>query len=212
MIKSVSEKKLSQEAVWDAIASRWKEFRHEPYSPAKDFIKKFAKEGYRILDLGCGSGRNFIEVKGTRLYGVDFSERMIKLARETAKERGIYVELRKIENQKIPFEDNFFDLAMCVAVLHCVDSESGRQEMLKELFRKMKKGSKCFISVWSKNHDRVKNKLGVHFIPWTVEDKKYERYYYIYSQKEFERDVLESGFNIVKIWEDENINVVVEKK
>ncbi|VVB79088.1 Ubiquinone/menaquinone biosynthesis C-methyltransferase UbiE [uncultured archaeon] len=211
MVKPTSEKKVSQEAVWDAIASKWKEFRSEPYKPAKDFLKQYAQERYKILDLGCGSGRNFLDIKGVRFCGVDFSERMIKLARETAKERGIYAELRKIDDGKIPFEDNSFDLAICVAVLHCVDSEEGRKAMLKELFKKMKKGAKCFISVWSKNHARVKGKHGALFIPWTIDNKKYERYYYIYSHKEFENKLSEAGFHVVKIWEDENINVIVEK-
>ena len=48
-------------------------------------------------------------------------------------------------------------------------------------------------------------------IPWTVGDIKYERYNYIYDKGEFE-DLLKSvGFKIIKIWEEKNINVVVEK-
>ena len=206
-----TENKLSQEQIWDAVAHKWKEFRTEPHKPAIEFLKKNTKPGSKVLDFGCGSGRNFVELKGSRIYGTDFSGRMILFARENARKKGLYVELRKTNNERIPFDDKYLDIGICVAVIHCVDSPIKREALLRELFRVMKRDSKVFITVWSKNHERIKKKTGEQFVPWTIDGQRYNRYYYIYEQKEFKALLEKVGFEVEKITEDENINVIVRK-
>ena len=70
---------MEQEKVWDVIASEWNEFRDRLCVEVEDFLEG---KGGRILDLGCGSGRNMLrKVAGGRsqvagkieFYGVDFS-------------------------------------------------------------------------------------------------------------------------------------------
>jgi len=48
-------------------------------------------DGRYILDVGCGSGIYAVELaeRGARVVGVDFSEEMIKLAKERARSAGI---------------------------------------------------------------------------------------------------------------------------
>jgi len=198
---------MEQEKIWDKIANPWKVFRDEPFGGVVEFLK--GKKG-NILDLGCGSGRNFVKIEG-KIYGVDFSRRMIEMARERAEDRKISVELFKSEAYKLPFEDNFFDDAVCIAVIHCIEKEENRKKAFEELFRVLKKGGEAMVTVWSRNEDRIKNKPKEAMIPWTVGKNKYMRYYYIYDQKEFE-DLLKSvGFKIVSIKEDRNIVAIVKK-
>ena len=48
-------------------------------------------------------------------------------------------------------------------------------------------------------------------IPWTVDGKKYYRYYYIYEKNEL-RELLEKvGFKVIEIREDENIVAFIKK-
>ena len=198
---------MEQENIWDKIANPWKVFRDEPFEGVVEFLKN--KKG-NILDLGCGSGRNFVKIEG-KIYGVDFSKRIIEMARERAEDKGIDVELLKSEVYELPFEDNFFDGAIFIAVIHCIDHEEKRREALKQLYRVLKKGAEAMITVWSRNEERIKNKPKEAMIPWTVNGKKYMRYYYIYDKKEFE-DLLKSvGFKIVSIKEDRNIVAIVKK-
>ncbi len=51
----------------------------------EDFSKRL-KPGAKVLDVGCGSGlvARFLVDKGLDVYGVDVSENMVKLAKETA--------------------------------------------------------------------------------------------------------------------------------
>lgn len=48
-------------------------------------IRQFVKKGDRVLDVGCGYGRFFPAFRnvGADYTGIDFSEEMIKLAKET---------------------------------------------------------------------------------------------------------------------------------
>lgn len=199
--------KLSQEKVWDIIAVKWNKYK---IVPATIVIKFLSRKKGKILDLGCGSGRNFVKTKGT-IYGIDFSKKILRYAKAKAEQLKIKVILKKSEATKLPFKDNSFDSAVCVAVLHCIGPRKKREKTLKELYRVLKKDGEALITVWSRNQDRLKNKPKEGFIPWTVEGKKYQRYTYIFNKTEFETLLKEIGFEIVKLWENENILAIVKK-
>ncbi len=195
---------VDQEVVWDNVSEQWAAFRTRPVEEVKDFLE--GKEG-KVLDLGCGSGRNFIDNDNLKFYGVDFSGKLLKIA-----ESKNYVKLKKGTTDAIPYKDGFFDWVIFVRVLHCVDSAEKRRKSLEEVYRVLKKSGGAVISTIGRGNPRVKNKPKEGVIPWTVGDVKYERYNYIYDKDEFE-DLLKSvGFTIVQIWEEKNINVVVEKE
>ena len=200
--------KINQQQVWEKIAKPWQKFRNKPFPIVIEFLKN--KTG-KILDLGCGSGRHFLKLKNLKIYGVDFSDEMLKLAEKHAKQKNLNIILKKAFSERLPFEDNFFDSAIFIATLHCIRTASARKKALQELFRVLKLKANALITVWSKNQKRVKNKPKECFIPWTVNGKKYKRYTYIYDKEELEALLKKIGFRIVKSWEDKNINVVVEK-
>jgi len=84
--------------------------------------------GRKILDAGCAKGRfaKILAEKGAKVYGLDFSRKMIREARKTIKS----VEFKVGSLTKIPFEDNFFDFILCVEVLeHIPDTEKAISEM-----------------------------------------------------------------------------------
>lgn len=201
---------MDQEKVWDAIAGEWFKVRNKFYKPAEVFLKDVSKTSKKILDFGCGSGRNFMKLKNSKMYGLDFSQKMIQLARENARAHGDYVELRKIDNEKIPFNEGFFDSAICVASIHCIEKPERRKKAIREIYRVLKKDSKAFFSVWSKKHKKIK-KYGDNIIPWKIEGKSYDRFYYIYKKQEFLDLLDEVGFRIESVKEGDNIDVVVSK-
>lgn len=200
-------KSLTQQQVWDRIARPWKKFRAKPIEEVIDFLKK---QRGRILDLGCGSGRHFVKSDGL-IYGIDFSEKMIKLSKKYAEKSEINAIIKKASVTKLPFQDNFFDSAIFIASLHNLETAEKRKKSLKELKRVLKKGSEALISVWNKNQPRFKNKQKEVFIGWKIKDKSYKRYYYLYDKKELLDLLKKVGFEILKIWENENIFVRVKK-
>jgi ubiquinone/menaquinone biosynthesis C-methylase UbiE len=200
--------KPSQEQVWNVIAVSWNKFRERHMGEVENFVKNC--DG-NLLDLGCGSGRHFIKRGRLKIHGVDFSEEMIKLAEKNAKNKKIDVELKLMRNEEIPYPDEFFDNLICVAVLHCIETKEGRKKLLREMKRVLKKKGKALILVWNGKHGRVKNKGKNAFIPWTVEGKKWERYYYLYDLEELKMEIKEAGFNLLEFGENYNLWVLVEK-
>ncbi len=198
---------MDQQDVWDKIAIPWDDYRVNPMKEVIEFLKN--KKG-RILDLGCGSGRNFTRVNGM-IYGIDFSKTMLKYAEKKADRMCIDAEFTQAEVQKVPYQDNYFDAALFVAVLHCIKGESERKKAVKELFRLLKPGAEAIITVWSKNDERVKGKPQEALVPWSVRGNKVMRYYYIFEQPELESLLKHVGFEILSSKEDRNIVFIVKK-
>jgi len=188
---------MNQEQVWDEIAKVWKGYRCRPVEEVTDFLRK--KQG-KILDLCCGSGRNFIKIKGN-FYGVDFSSEMLKYAKEKADKLGVESFIEKTSADKLPFPSDFFDAAVFIDALHCIDTKESREKALFELFRVLKPGCEAIVSVWDKEQERFKDKGKEIEAPWKVNEKVCMRYYYLYDKKEI-LDLLKLvGFEIVQISE-----------
>jgi len=196
LVMDKENKKLSQEEVWDGIAKFWKEHRIKPVSEVVDFLKN--KQG-KVLDLGCGGGRNFIKQSSIEIYGVDFSQKMLDYAKKHAEKEKINVELVKSSANNLPFKDNFFDSAIFIAVLHCIEKKEQRKKAIEELFRVLKPNSEALIRVWNKDQKRFKNKDKEAFISWKTEEGKVIRYYYLYEKEELKNLLESSGFKIVKV-------------
>lgn len=200
--------KINQKNVWDKIAENWNDYRKKPFQEVIEFLKN--KKG-KILDVGCGSGRNFIKNEGLEFYGVDFSQKMLSLAEKNAEEKNIKVELKPMEDEKIPYENNFFDYILCISVLHCIETKEKREKLIDEIKRVLKKDGQALISVWSKNNKKTKGKLKEAFIPWKIEGKEYLRYYYFYDLNELEEILKKKKFKILEKKENENIWFLIKK-
>ncbi len=181
-------KNNSQEEIWNELAGEWNKFRTSPPQEIIEFLK--IKSG-KVLDLGCGSGRNLVENKQIEFYGVDFSEEMLKFAEKNAKDKNINVIFFKESADKLSFEDNFFDSAIFISTLHCIPDSKSRENSLKELYRVMKKDSEALISVWKKENNTKTT--------WKKQGKTINRYYYFYDEKELSDILKKIGFKILKI-------------
>jgi len=198
----------NQEEVWDKISEEWNKCRKKTPKFVIGFLKN--KKG-RLLDLGCGSGRNFIKSDDRIVYGIDFSKEMLKFANKNAQKNKINVKLTHASAEKLPFDNNFFDNALYSAVLHCLETPEKRKKSLKELFRVLKKGGKALIIVWSRNHQRIKNAPKNAIINWTINEKKYGRCYYIYEKDEIRQLLEKMGFNVLNLIESKNFVITVQK-
>ena len=108
----------------------------------------------RILDAGCGAGRNltYFLKNGFDIYAIernhDSIERVKNLAREMAPQLSQEnFKLGAVEN--IPFADNEFDIVISNAVLHFATSEQHFDEMLFSMWRVLKAGGFLFVRLAS---------------------------------------------------------------
>src|SRR3989344_7235182 len=126
---------MDQKTVWESIAEPWKKNRKKPFDEVIDFLKD--KHG-TILDIGCGSGRNFIP--GRNYVGIDFSKNMLKYTKKYSRKKKINAFFVRGDATALPVRNDYFDTVVYVAVLHTIKGKKSRKKSLLELRRAMKKG------------------------------------------------------------------------
>ncbi|MDI3501051.1 MAG: hypothetical protein PWP22_822 [Thermoanaerobacter sp.] len=106
-----------------------------------DVALKLLEKGDRLLDVGCGDGTLGYHAKNmyNEIYGVDISEKALKIARK----RGVITFKVDLNKDKLPFQDNFFDAVTCLDVIeHVIDPRF----LIKEIYRVLKTGGILIIS------------------------------------------------------------------
>lgn len=195
-----------QKQVWDNIAEEWEKFKSK--KPSENVVNFLRKQTGKVLDLGSGSGRHLQRIKSGKMFLVDFSKEMIKIAEKKAKKEKSKAKFFVADLTKLPFEDNFFDSAICVSTLHCLP-KAQHKKAAEELYRILKPKAKAYIGVWNKNSKRFKNAGKEKFVKWR---DKGERYYYLFEEKEAHDLFKKARFKITDVLNSEMmINFVVEK-
>jgi ubiquinone/menaquinone biosynthesis C-methylase UbiE len=194
----------NQEKIWDVIAFPWKSFRNNPVKEVREFLKD--KKG-KLIDIGCGSGRNFIKNKDIEVYAVDFSKNMIKLAEEYSRKNKIHAKIFKADAWYLPFPANFFNIGIYISALHCIPHKIKRENSIQELYRVLKPGARALISVWDKEQEKFRNSKKNIILKWGINQddgsrKEYSRYYYLYDRKEI-NELIEKYFKIIRTYEYE---------
>jgi tellurite methyltransferase len=109
---------------------------------------------HKILDAGCGGGRNLIYFlrNNFEVYGIDPDAGAIDAVKELSKTLS---PANSVDNFKIaaaeniPFENNYFDLVISSAVLHFAKDEAHFDSMLRYMWRVIKPGGYFFARLAS---------------------------------------------------------------
>ena len=128
--------------------------------PANTFWSRYGRQtverlgltpGERVLDVCCGSGASAIPAAENvgqtgSVIGVDLAENLLALARSKAKDWGLTnIEFRSGDLTQLPFDDESFDVVVCVfGIFFVPDMEVG----LRELKRVLRSGGKLAITTW----------------------------------------------------------------
>lgn len=93
-------------------------------------------EGSSILDVPVGTGRFFpyFSARKFKIYGADTSVDMIARARSNAERIGARVHLIESDILSLPYDDDTFDLVICIRFLNLIDWQ-GVGLVLHELTR-----------------------------------------------------------------------------
>lgn len=79
-----------------------------------------------VLEIGCGPGATFPHYEaGARVTAVDYSEHMLALAAEAARDAEADITLRQANAMALPFEDASFDAVVFSLVLCSVPQPRG---------------------------------------------------------------------------------------
>jgi len=105
------------------------------YTQIQEVLKKETKDGYKILEPGCGSALISIELalnKKVDIYLLDVSKKMLAKARKNCQKYKVKANFVKAPIDKMPFDDNSFDIVFNEGVLeHLKDTKKSFEEMMR---------------------------------------------------------------------------------
>lgn len=131
--------------VYDAMEWVIERFAFEPW---RRELWSRVPEG-RVLEVGIGTGKNIqYYPPEAQVTGIDLSEGMLSRARRRADALGMDVELRHVDVQHLPFDDDSFDVAVATFVFCSVPIPI---QGLRELGRVVQPGG----DIWLLEHVRV---------------------------------------------------------
>lgn len=94
-----------------------------------------------LLDIGCGDGilAHFVKNKVKAIFGVDNSQGSLL----AAKKRGMITKQVDLDLEKLPFNNNYFDIITCLDVIEHVKNPHA---LLSGIYRVLKPKGKLIIS------------------------------------------------------------------
>ncbi len=107
-----------------------------------------------VIDIGCGGGRNLVYFlkNGYQVYGIDQDSRAVAAVKILSQQLSPgnptdnFV-VAKVE--ELPFENNFFDVVICNAVLHFANDKDHFDKMVRSVWRILKPGGYLFTRLAS---------------------------------------------------------------
>jgi len=184
----------------------WNAGEYAKYSSAQktwaaELLGKLNLKGNeRVLDLGCGDGKVSAEIarlvpKGA-VTGIDNSEDMIKLAKESYSDRNLTF---GVMDAKEIIYNGQFDLVFSNAALHWVDDH---RKVFEGIHRCLKPGGRFLIQTGGKGNAaaayEIVNEMTL-MSEWLPYLKDVQSPYNFLSEKDYEVLIPETGFKPVRI-------------
>ena len=186
-----SEQKVNQQ--YDNMASwydrRWQSYINKTLAICWQWSQ--ISEADKVLDVACGTGelaKLILEHNPTQqISGIDLSANMLQQAREKCQAYS-KVEFQQATANKLPFDNESFDLVFCVSAFHYFDKPL---LALSEIERVLKPKGKLVILDWCRDFLSVK----AIDIGLKIFDRAYRG---CYTQLELHQLLTEAELTIVK--------------
>lgn len=112
--------------------------------------------GFRVLDLGCGTGTLTVLLKqkypDADITGIDGDPAVLAIARAKAARQNVSITFDEGMAFQLPYADGTFDRVVSSLVIHHLTTED-KQRTLREAFRVLKLGGELLIVDFGKPHN-----------------------------------------------------------
>ena len=82
---------------------------------------------------------------GAKVFGVDITQRAVNLSQKRFELANLPGNFSITDGEMLPFNNNFFDIACSMGVLHHIENP---QPMIEEMFRVLKPGGKIILMLY----------------------------------------------------------------
>ena len=159
------------------------------------------RTGDAVLDVGCGNGTLISALKrkgNAQAFGVDISPKMIDECRRRYEDINFYV----TSGEKLPFEDNRFDILTICCVLHHLNAPGN---FFREARRVLKtNGTLIVAEIWMPFG--VRHIFNLLSPLYRAGDNK------LFSHKRLKKFFADNGFRITEIYKKGTMQIVKGSK
>ena len=138
---------------WNNILPDKRYSQEEPDELIVSFVALLKKENKkaRVLDLGCGAGRNLIYManQGFEAHGLEISETGINFTKKRLKKRNLKAHVVKGDMHLLPYTDSCFDAIICLFTIYH-QKLKGIQETISQIHHVLRKGGVLLANFHSK--------------------------------------------------------------
>ncbi len=106
------------------------------------------REGWRVLDLGCGAGRHVVYLRrlGFVVDGVDVAPNGLRYARQWLSEEGLQAALTRADMTALPYASRQYDLIIALYAIHHNPLQQVRRT-LGEMWRILRPMGQALLTV-----------------------------------------------------------------
>lgn len=136
--------------------------RFRIWPQVRDFVKALPT-GAKVLDIGCGNGKNMGIRKDIHMTGLEQSSTLCEICAKKG------LEVVQGDARSLPFPNNSFDAVIMIAVLHHLPPIEQRTALF-EIKRVLKSGGVAMITCWAVEQPpsaRRKFVRGLNLVEWS---------------------------------------------
>jgi len=114
-----------------------------------------------VLEIGCGVGTDGLQYarNGANYTGVDLTKRAVETAKKHFKLFGVDGKFIQTNAERLPFDDNTFDLVYSFGVLHHTPNF---QDAFDEVHRVLKPGGKAIVMLYARGWKHYFFRVFIH--------------------------------------------------
>jgi len=145
----------SAEEVGDAgqLSAEWFESIERSRYLDEPFIHEVAQfgrhRGQRVLEVGVGAGTDHLQFAraGALCHGVDLTQAAIDMTAKRLELHGLSSDLRRVDAEELPFDDEAFDLVYSWGVIHHSDKP---ERIVAEIHRVLRPGGELIAMMYKR--------------------------------------------------------------